>query len=204
MSADLATSSVLDTGRLVALKRQAKAGDPAAAKEVARQFESLFMQMVLKSMRDAVPREGLFDSDASRLYQSLHDQQLSLQLGGGRGLGLAAMIERQLTQSIAPATPPLGPLPLRREPIGFPLESTSPRALRGLTVAPAAPHTGKAGPPPVAVPPAPTSDAAEAGIRQPRQFTRGLPVAAYSTDPNYATKPGRIIGAGALRQAIAI
>jgi flagellar protein FlgJ len=204
MSADLATSSVLDTGRLVALKRQAKAGDPAAAKEVARQFESLFMQMVLKSMRDAVPREGLFDSDASRLYQSLHDQQLSLQLGGGRGLGLAAMIERQLTQGIAPATPPLGPLPLRREPTGIPLESTSPRALRGLTVVPATPHAGKAGLPPVAVPPAPTSDAAVPGLRQPPQFTRGLPVAAYSTDPTYATTLGRIIGAGALRQAIAI
>lgn len=156
MSTDLASSSVLDTGRLAALKRQAKAGDPAAVKGVAQQFESLFMQMVLKSMRDAVPREGLFDNNASRLYESLHDQQLSLQLGGGRGLGLAAMIEKQLTQGAAPATPPLGPLPLRRESTGFPLETSSPRALRGLALPPASSGSRAPGSLPVAVSPAPT------------------------------------------------
>lgn len=160
MSTDLATSNVLDTGRLAALKRQAKAGDPAAAKEVAKQFESLFMQMVLKSMRDAVPREGLFDSQASKLYESLHDQQLSLQLGGGRGLGLADMIEKQLNRGNAAATPPLGPLPLRREPTGLPFDAASPTTVRGLALPPAMPRARDPGSASFAVPPAPTPETA--------------------------------------------
>lgn len=187
MSADLATSSVLDTGRLAALKRQAKAGDPAAAKEVARQFESLFMQMVLKSMRDAVPREGLFDNHASRLYESLHDQQLSLQLGGGRGLGLAAMIERQMTQGPAPATPPLGPLPLRREPTGFPLDAKAPGALRGLALPPATTRTVEPPGAKGAVPPAPTPAPSLPANPEPQPTQRALQAAAYA----YPRHPGR-------------
>lgn len=164
MSADLAAANVLDTGRLTALKRQAKAGDPAAAREVAKQFESLFMQMVLKSMRDAVPREGLFDSQASRLYESLHDQQLSLQLGGGKGLGLAAMIEKQMTQRNE-LVEPLGAIPLRREPRALPLD---PASLRGLGL------PSKAAP---AVSPAPTSASIPASAAQRAFVDRLMPAA---------------------------
>jgi flagellar protein FlgJ len=133
MSAELASAQVnaLDQGRLTALKRQVRAGDPAAAREVAQQFEALFTQMMLKSMRDAVPRQGLFDNSASRLYESLHDQQLSLQLGRGRGLGLAAMVERQLNQAPTKVED-LGPLPLRREPRAIPLDPDHPTLRRGL------------------------------------------------------------------------
>lgn len=167
MSADLAAANVLDTGRLTALKRQAKAGDPAAAREVAKQFESLFMQMVLKSMRDAVPREGLFDSQASRLYESLHDQQLSLQLGGGKGLGLAAMIEKQMALQNPPVES-LGAMPLHREPRAFPLDASSPSSLRGLGL------PIKAAP---AVLPAPTSEPAAANAAQRAFVDRLMPAA---------------------------
>ncbi|MBL8477949.1 MAG: flagellar assembly peptidoglycan hydrolase FlgJ [Sterolibacteriaceae bacterium] len=116
------SSNVLDTGALVNLKRQAKSGDPAANKAVAKQFEALFMQMVLKSMRAATPREGLLDSEPGRLYESLLDQQLSLNLGGGkRGLGLAEMIEAQLNRQIAPLPTSSEGLPLQRAPRAFPL-----------------------------------------------------------------------------------
>ncbi|MBI5900949.1 MAG: rod-binding protein [Rhodocyclales bacterium] len=167
MSADLAAANVLDTGRLTALKRRARAGDPAAAKEIAKQFESLFMQMVLKSMRDAVPREGLFDNQASRLYESLHDQQLSLQLGGGKGLGLAAMIEKQLTQQNGPVES-LGAMPLRREPRALPLDPSSPASLRGLSLPP------RAAP---AVSPAPTSGSIPANAAQRAFVDRPMPAA---------------------------
>ena len=43
----------------------------------------MFLQMVLKSMRDATPKDGLFDSEQTRMYESLLDQQLS-QVGWGR------------------------------------------------------------------------------------------------------------------------
>lgn len=118
-----ATTSVLDVGSLTELKRQAKAGDPAANKAVAKQFEALFLQMVLKSMRAATPREGLFDSQQSRMFESLLDQQLSQTLGSGnRGTGLAALIEAQLGRQHQEPQDINGPLPLQRAPSEFPLQ----------------------------------------------------------------------------------
>lgn len=96
---DAVNPSVFDLNGLAAIKRGAKGNDPAALKAAARQFEALFLQMVLKSMRDATPREGLFDSDQTRLYESLLDQQLSQVLTNKGGTGLAAMIEKQLSRS---------------------------------------------------------------------------------------------------------
>lgn len=117
-----ATSNIFDAGGLAALKRQARSGDPAANKIVARQFEALFLQMVLKSMRDATPREGLFDSEQTRMYESLLDQQLGQALGGShRGTGLAAMIEAQLSRQNQEPQPFDGPLPLRPAVSGYSL-----------------------------------------------------------------------------------
>jgi len=117
-----ATPNIFDVGSLAALKRQAKAGDPAANKVVAKQFEALFLQMVLKSMRDATPRDGMFESEQTRMYESLLDQQLGQALGGsGRGTGLAAMIEAQLARQNPEPVLPDGPLPLRRAAPVLPL-----------------------------------------------------------------------------------
>lgn len=97
MSSPSALPSVFDLHSLQSLKTQVKSDDPEALRTAARQFEALFLQMVLKSMRDAVPREGLFDGEQGRMYESLLDQQLSQVMAGkGSGLGLAAVIERQL------------------------------------------------------------------------------------------------------------
>jgi flagellar protein FlgJ len=105
--------NVFDVNSLTALKRQVKDGDPKALKAAAQQFEALFLQMVLKSMRDATPREGLFDSEQSRMYESLLDQQMAQVLGAkSGGTGLAAMIEKQLLQQNVEPQPFDGPLPL--------------------------------------------------------------------------------------------
>jgi len=117
-----ATPNIFDVGSLAALKRQAKAGDPAANKVVAKQFEALFLQMVLKSMRDATPRDGMFESEQTRMYESLLDQQLGQALGGnGRGTGLAAMIEAQLARQNPDPLPFDGPLPLRPAAPSYPM-----------------------------------------------------------------------------------
>jgi flagellar protein FlgJ len=93
-------TNVFDTRALADIRRQAKDGDPQAIKAAARQFEALFLQMVLKSMRDATPKEGLFDSEQTRLYESLLDQQLAQVMAGSRnGTGLAALIEKQLSRA---------------------------------------------------------------------------------------------------------
>jgi flagellar protein FlgJ len=122
-------TNIFDVNGLAALKRQARWGDPAANKVVARQFEALFLQMVLKSMRDATPREGMFDSDQTRMYESLLDQQLGQALGGGgRGTGLAAMIEAQLARQNQEPQAFDGPLPLRSAPPAYrlPLDQVLP------------------------------------------------------------------------------
>lgn len=112
--ASAATANIFDVSGLATLKRQAKAGDPASNKAVAKQFEALFLQMVLKSMRDATPHEGLFDSEQTQMYQSLLDQQLGQVLGGShRGTGLAAMIEAQLARQNQEPQPFDIPLPLQ-------------------------------------------------------------------------------------------
>ncbi len=92
------TPSIFDSNGLAAIKRQVKSNDPAALKAAAQQFEALFLQIVLKSMRDATPKGGLFDSEQSRMYESLLDQQMSQVLAANGGTGLARLIESQLSR----------------------------------------------------------------------------------------------------------
>ena len=88
-----------DPRALASLKQDAKAQDPAALKEAAKQFESLFTQMLLKGMRETNKSFGdsMFSSDQTDFYQSMFDDQMAVQLSKGKGLGLADMLIRQLT-----------------------------------------------------------------------------------------------------------
>lgn len=114
MASDFSQINALDPNSLSGLRRVSKDGSPAATKEAAKQFEALLLQQVLKSMRDATPKGGMFDSDESRMYQSLLDQQLAMQLATrSGGIGLAKVIERQLGgNNGAAVTPPEGGVPL--------------------------------------------------------------------------------------------
>jgi flagellar protein FlgJ len=85
-----------DIAGLSKLKRAAGNNDPAAIRMVAQQFESMFTRMMLKSMRDATGRDPMFGSDQEQMYQGMADDQLSVQLSKGKGLGLADMLVRQL------------------------------------------------------------------------------------------------------------
>lgn len=86
------------------LKALAAQGGGAALKQVAQQFEAVFTQMMLKSMRQASFGGGIFDSQESETYRGLFDQQLALTLStSGKGLGIAAMIERQLGKAMTDA-----------------------------------------------------------------------------------------------------
>lgn len=79
------------------LRRQLRDNSPESLKAAAKQFESMFLQMVLKSMRDTVPQDGLLDSDQTRFYNGLLDQQMAQNLStAGRGIGFARLIEQQL------------------------------------------------------------------------------------------------------------
>ena len=102
--------SVLDLAGLDALKTASAEAptDPKTLRAVAQQFESLFIGMMLKSMRDAKLGDGLFDSDQSRFYQDLFDQQLSQSLSQGRGLGIADLLVRSLAPHALATTLPEG------------------------------------------------------------------------------------------------
>jgi flagellar protein FlgJ len=94
---------------LAALKNDAKQQAPAALKEAARQFESLFTQMLLKSMREAnksFGEDSMFGSDQADMYQDMFDDQMALQMSKGKGLGLAEMLVRQLQGGSLSSTPP--------------------------------------------------------------------------------------------------
>lgn len=118
------TPSIFDTQSLTALKQRLRQDDPQALKAAARQFEAVFLQMVMKSMRASVPQDGMFDSDQTRFYQELLDSQMAQVLSGKGGTGLAAMIERQLSRPDAVVLPdPGGGIPLASPSRTFPLPS---------------------------------------------------------------------------------
>lgn len=77
-----------------------KGDDKAALKEAAKQFESLFMRELIKSMREATQKSGLMDGEGSNLGMDLLDQQFSVQLSGLPG-GLSEAIERQLGRQMS-------------------------------------------------------------------------------------------------------
>ncbi len=96
------------TGNLASLKRAAAANSPQALREAARQFESLFTSMVLKSMQQANFKDPLFGSDQGDLYQEMYDDQLAATMSKGKGLGLADMLVQQLRRERAGDVDPSG------------------------------------------------------------------------------------------------
>ncbi len=85
----------LDMQGLQRLKHTARQDPAEGAGEAAKQFEALFIQMMMKSMRDAMPTSGLIDSKQTDFYQSLLDQQWSQTLAN-RGIGLADKLVAEL------------------------------------------------------------------------------------------------------------
>ncbi|HID45552.1 MAG TPA: flagellar assembly peptidoglycan hydrolase FlgJ [Chromatiaceae bacterium] len=85
-----------DFSGLAELKAGARKQSPEARKEVARQFEAMFIQIMLKSMRDAGSVGEGGDSDEIRFYQQMFDQQIALDLANNKGMGLAKIFEQQL------------------------------------------------------------------------------------------------------------
>jgi flagellar protein FlgJ len=101
-------SLVADPRSLAGVRSQSQSQDLAGLKAAARQFESLLTKMMLKSMREANKTVGddLFGSSQQDMYQDMFDDQLALQMAGGRGLGLADLLVQQLSRSAlsAPAS----------------------------------------------------------------------------------------------------
>ncbi|MCW8883770.1 MAG: flagellar assembly peptidoglycan hydrolase FlgJ [Motiliproteus sp.] len=100
VSKDLSFRSYADLQGLDSLKLKSKNNDPEALQAVAKQFESLFLNMLLKNMRQANESFGkgsYFDSNQTRFYQNMLDQQMSLTLSENNSIGLSEVLVRQLS-----------------------------------------------------------------------------------------------------------
>jgi peptidoglycan hydrolase FlgJ len=95
---DLTNRFALDVQGFGALSAQAKASPQAGMKMAAQQFDAVFTQMMLKSMRDATPQDGPFDSHDSATFTSMMDQQMSQQLSK-KGIGVADAMLKQLMRN---------------------------------------------------------------------------------------------------------
>ncbi len=85
-----------DTSSLTSLKAKASRDASAALEETAGQFESLFIHMMLKTMRSTSLGDGLFDSEQTQFYQQMFDQQISVEMAKKRQVGIADMLVSQL------------------------------------------------------------------------------------------------------------
>ncbi|MBL4942757.1 MAG: flagellar assembly peptidoglycan hydrolase FlgJ [Colwellia sp.] len=93
----------LEINGLNAIRQQSKSSDgeskKAALQEAAQQFEAIFMQMLLKSMRKAqevLESDSPFNSESTKFYRDMHDQQMAVELSSKGTLGLSELIVRQL------------------------------------------------------------------------------------------------------------
>ncbi|EGQ5296497.1 flagellar assembly peptidoglycan hydrolase FlgJ [Enterobacter cloacae] len=85
-----------DVRSLDTLKREAGRQSPGALKAAAKQMEGIFVQMMMKSMRDATFKSDLLSSQSSEMYTAMHDQQVAQNIAGSGQLGFADLIVRQL------------------------------------------------------------------------------------------------------------
>ncbi len=106
ISPDISSKLAVDAKSIDDLHLMAKRNPDEALQKVAQQFEALFMNMLLKSMREATPKDGLFDSQQTQFFTQMYDQQLAQQIST-KGIGIADMMVQQLTRankSIEPQT----------------------------------------------------------------------------------------------------
>lgn len=104
---DMGGQFALDVQGLERLKHTARNDEAAGLRGAAQQFEALFLQMMLKSMRDTIPSGGLLESQQTEFYQSMMDQQWA-QTMAGRGIGLADHLVAQLESQLGISSPRSG------------------------------------------------------------------------------------------------
>ncbi|HWX01672.1 flagellar assembly peptidoglycan hydrolase FlgJ [Collimonas sp.] len=146
-SGDLDQRFALDVQSVDALRRTTRNSPQDGLKQVSRQFEAMFMQMVLKSMREATPSDGMFDSQQEKMYTSMLDQQLAQNLSG-RGLGLAEAMQAQLSRAVdsSQQPSPLSKMPAGLQGLSTPAVNPNPPVVQNLSLYEAADYrSGRAG-----------------------------------------------------------
>ena len=94
------TQSFTDFASFSAMRKDAREDPQATLRAVAKQFESIYINMMLKSMRDASFGDPLFESNNSDMYRDMYDNQIAMHMSQQRGIGLADMLVKQLQKNL--------------------------------------------------------------------------------------------------------
>jgi peptidoglycan hydrolase FlgJ len=98
----IASGLAVDPKALGDLRAHAAKDPQGALKDAAREFETLFLDMMMKSMRTAAPGKSMLDSEGTRVFTGLLDHEFSRKLADQGGLGLADMLVKQLSKLAQP------------------------------------------------------------------------------------------------------
>jgi Rod binding domain-containing protein len=138
------TRSYLDFEGLGQLKGQARQDAKSATRETAQQFEAMFIQMMLKTMRESVMKSDLSENAPLETYQGMFDKEVSMQLAKRNSMGLADMLVKNLEQMEAAkmstaeilkmreegGMPPAKPISLNPKETAIPLNADQRPALK--------------------------------------------------------------------------
>lgn len=102
----MTATNYTDFSGLNTLRAEARVDPQSSLKQVAKQFEGIFIQMMLKSMRDASMGDEIFDSDQSKLYRDMFDKQVALDMATSKGIGIADALVRQLGKHVPGSNKP--------------------------------------------------------------------------------------------------
>ncbi|PLY16727.1 MAG: flagellar assembly peptidoglycan hydrolase FlgJ [Sedimenticola sp.] len=129
----ISATNYTDLNGLAELKAKAGKDPEGSLDQVAKQFESLLMHQMLKSMRQASLGDGLLDNEQSLFYRDMFDQQLAIHLADGGGMGLAEVIKRQLGGEATTVLPVKSMEDYRRQAVSVQPASAKEIALRTST-----------------------------------------------------------------------
>ena len=128
LSTNTSSSTYLDFNALTRLKGEAAQDPSKAIRQTSEQFEAYFIQQMMKTMRESIEKSDLVDGGNMDMYQDLMDKEVSLQMVKRGGMGLADMMERQMTQAQGLSTQDalqLRPTEARAMPLNPPREAMS-------------------------------------------------------------------------------
>ena len=116
------TRSYLDFEGLGQLRGQAKKDSKGALRETAQQFEGMFLQMMMKSMRDSTVKSDLVESSGADTFEAMFDKEVSVQLAKRNTLGIADMLVESQSRQTTPPPSTAELLQSREAAKGLPLE----------------------------------------------------------------------------------
>ncbi|MEO8630736.1 MAG: rod-binding protein [Betaproteobacteria bacterium] len=97
-ASEMSTGLVADPKSLGGLRERAIKDPEGTLKEAARQFETIFMNIIMKSMRTEASGKSLFDNEGTRVFTGLLDEEFSKKWANSGGMGLADLMVKQLSQ----------------------------------------------------------------------------------------------------------